>query len=50
MKNVLKKNVLKKNWQAKLATLMVAVAIWFLIDYIIKTENQGAAKPGMQVK
>ena len=50
MKNVLKKNMLKRNWQAKLATLMVAIAIWFLIDYIIKTENQVTTKPGMQVK
>ena len=38
--------MLKKNWPAKLATLLVAIAIWFLINYILKRENPGALRPG----
>ena len=40
------KKMLKKNWPAKLATLLVAIAIWFLINYILKRENPGALRPG----
>lgn len=41
------KKMIKKNWPAKIATLIVAVVIWFLINYIVTNENPGANQPGM---